>query len=70
MKLDYQTHEFLSHRILRITIEDSGIGIPHEARQRLFQPFAQDQKIAGDMTRYDGIGWNEMGLDMMGWDMM
>lgn len=47
LELDFQTHEFLSHKILRVTIEDSGIGIPNEARQKLFQPFTQAQRMTG-----------------------
>jgi signal transduction histidine kinase len=26
LELDFQTHEFLSHKILKVTVEDAGIG--------------------------------------------
>ena len=52
LELDFQTHEFLSHKILRVTIEDSGIGIPNEARQKLFQPFTQAQRMTGIVCVY------------------
>ena len=52
LELDFQTHEFLSHKILRVTIEDSGIGIPNEARQKLFQPFTQAQRMTGTVYVY------------------
>ena len=39
---------------LRFTIEDTGIGIPHEDRERLFEPFTQaDSSIP---RRYGGTG--------------
>ena len=47
LELDFQTHEFLSHKILRVTVEDSGIGIPDDVRKMLFQPFTQAQKMTG-----------------------
>ena len=47
IELDFQTHEFLSHKILRVTIEDTGIGIPDEARKKLFQPYARAQLMTG-----------------------
>lgn len=50
LELDFQTHEFLSHKILRVTIEDAGIGIPNEARQKLFQPFTQAQRMTGAIS--------------------
>ena len=50
IELDYQTHEFLSHKILKITVEDSGIGISDEARVKLFQPFNQAQKMTGILS--------------------
>ena len=50
IELDFQTHEFLCHKILKITVEDSGIGIPDEARVKLFQPFNQAQKMTGMIT--------------------
>jgi K+-sensing histidine kinase KdpD len=53
LELDFQTHEFLSHKILRVTIEDSGIGIPNEARQKLFQPFTQAQRMTGESITRD-----------------
>jgi signal transduction histidine kinase len=34
-------------RILLVTVEDNGIGISEEARQTLFQPFKQAQRMAG-----------------------
>eukprot|EP00596_Hydrurales_sp_CCMP1899_P003483 CAMPEP_0119039596 /NCGR_PEP_ID=MMETSP1177-20130426/9171_1 /TAXON_ID=2985 /ORGANISM="Ochromonas sp, Strain CCMP1899" /LENGTH=853 /DNA_ID=CAMNT_0007003679 /DNA_START=1000 /DNA_END=3561 /DNA_ORIENTATION=+ len=45
--LTFHTNKFLSHKVLRLTIEDSGIGIPNEARKRLFKPFTQAQRMTG-----------------------
>jgi signal transduction histidine kinase len=53
LELDFQTHEFLSHKILRVTVEDSGIGIPNEARLKLFQPFTQAQRMTGESISRD-----------------
>ena len=52
LELDFQAHEFLSHKILRVTVEDSGIGIPDDVRKMLFQPFTQAQKMTGGTAVY------------------
>ena len=36
-----------SKRLLLVTVEDNGIGISEEAKQTLFQPFKQAQRMAG-----------------------
>lgn len=33
--------------MIRITVEDTGIGIPDDVKRNLFQPFAQAQRFAG-----------------------
>lgn len=42
-----QIHYETSKRVLLVTVEDNGIGISEEARQTLFQPFKQAQRMAG-----------------------
>jgi signal transduction histidine kinase len=39
----------LSFPSIRISIEDTGIGLSEETRKTLFQPFRQAQRMAGGM---------------------
>ena len=45
----------LSSEMIRITVEDTGIGLSDEAKKRLFRPFKQAQRFTGRYTsRYHG----------------
>ena len=60
------THGETPKRVLLVTVEDNGIGISDEARQTLFQPFKQAQRMAGGtglglfslLKRVEALGGN------------
>jgi len=42
--------------LLEVDVEDTGMGIPEEAQQRIFQPFEQEQTSLADSRNYQGMG--------------
>jgi signal transduction histidine kinase len=51
------TTDPLTHRPVSITVEDSGIGIPHERQRKIFDPFEQ-----GDSSTRRQFGGTGLGL--------